>query len=133
MSTQSLLTPPKTIAIIGLSDKFERPSYQVAEYLINKGFSILPVNPMIDEVLGQKSYRSLSDIPKNIHIDIVDIFRKSEEVIKIINEILALGIHPAIWMQEGVSSLEAKNLAEANGMEVVMDMCMMKSHKGLTK
>jgi hypothetical protein len=133
MNTQDLLTLPKTIAIVGLSNKPERPSYQVAEYLISKGFTIVPVNPMIQEALGQKAYQSLSDIPKITHIDIVDIFRKSDEVLDIIKEILALGIRPTIWMQEGVSSEAAKNLAEANGMDVIMNMCMMKVHKGVTQ
>ena len=129
MQYNKILTPPKTIAMIGLSDKPERPSYQVAEYLLQKEFQIIPVNPMIKEVFGLKSYTSITEIPSNVHLDIVDIFRKSEEVPTIIKELIATNRKPVIWMQEGVSSIEAKELAEMNGMEVVMDICMMKAHK----
>ncbi len=129
MELNKILTPKQTIAIVGLSDKPERPSYQVAEYLLERGYIIIPVNPLITEVFGLKTYPSISAIPQRIHIDIVDIFRKSEEVSGIVAEIIANGRKPAIWMQEGITSFEAKKLAESNGMSVVMDMCIMKAHR----
>jgi predicted CoA-binding protein len=127
----SILTPPKTVAVVGLSDKPERPSFQVASYLAEQGFTIIPVNPFISQFNEILAYPSLSVIPKDVQIDIVDIFRKSEEVITIVQEVLSLGIKPVIWMQEGVVSSEAKQLAEENGLTVVMDQCMMRLHRAL--
>jgi uncharacterized protein len=128
MNIKEMLTPPKTIAIVGLSDKPKRPSYQVAEYLQEQGFKIIPVNPTINKVLGEKVYPSLSDIPKEIHIDTVDIFRKSETVLPIVEEIIKLDIKPMIWMQEGVISPEGQKLAQENGMSVIMNFCIKKEH-----
>ena len=99
MNLKSFLTPPQTIAIVGLSDKPERPSYGVASYLISHGFNVIPVNPTIATVLGLVSYPSLAAIPQDIRIDIVDIFRQSAEVMSIVKEILELKIKPLIWMQ----------------------------------
>lgn len=121
-----MLTPPKTIAVVGLSDKPDRPSFLVAKYLLDQGFTIIPVNPTIPSVFGTPSYPSISAIPQSIHIDIVDIFRKSSEVPGIIEEIIATKRTPLIWMQEGVVSIEGKTLAEKHGMEVIMNACMMK-------
>ncbi|MFA5894788.1 MAG: CoA-binding protein [Candidatus Shapirobacteria bacterium] len=115
-----------TIAIVGLSDNPQRPSYQVGLYLKNQGFNIIPVNPTITEVFGIKSFSTILDIPSTTTIDIVDIFRKPDQVIPIIEEIVKSGRKPLIWMQEGVGSPEAKDYAEKNGLEVVMNMCMMK-------
>lgn len=123
-----MLTPPKTIAVVGLSDKPERPSYQVAKYLQEQGFKIIPVNPTIEEVLGEKSYSNIKDIPDKEEIDVVDIFRKSEAVPTIIKEIIGLNIKPMIWMQEGVISPEGQSLAQQNGMSVIMNFCMKKEH-----
>jgi len=125
---KDILTPPKTIAVVGVSDKPDRPSYMVTKYLLEQGFIILPVNPMIPSVFGIPSYASISAIPQSIHIDIVDIFRKSTEVPGIIEELIAAKRTPLIWMQEGVISEEGKTLAEKNGMEVIMNVCMMKQH-----
>lgn len=118
----------RTIAIVGLSDNPERPSYQVAKYLLEKGFQVLPVNPTIDSVFGIKAYKSIKDIPEEITIDMVDIFRRSEEVEMIVKEIIESKREVIIWMQEGVVSLEAKKLAESKNMEVFMDRCIMKVH-----
>lgn len=119
----------KTIAVVGLSDTTDRPSYQVASYLQSKGFRIIPVNPTITEVLHEKSYPDLLSIPKDIHIDIVDIFRRSDQVLPHIQETIARGDAKTIWMQEGVENDEAKTLAEQHGLTVVMDFCLMKTHK----
>ncbi len=129
MELKEILTPPKTIAVVGLSDKPERASFRVASYLLEQGFIILPVNPMIQSFLGIPAYTSLSAIPADIQVDVVDIFRKSEEVPTIVEEVIKTGRRPIIWMQEGVISEVAKKLAEANGMQVIMDKCMMKMHR----
>jgi len=116
----------KTVAIVGLSDNHQRPSYEVGLYLKNQGFEIIPVNPTITEVFGIKSYPSILAIPNTVQIDIVDIFRRSDQVIPIIEEVVKSGRKPLIWMRVGVGSPESKAFAKENGLEVVMDMCMMK-------
>jgi uncharacterized protein len=131
MNLQHILTPPKTIAIIGLSGNPDRASYSVAQYLIQQGFTVIPVNPSIQEVFGLKAYPSLSAIPENISIDIVDIFRAPQHVPLIVEEIIELGIKPLIWMQEMVVSEEAQTLAAEHHLEVVMDVCIMKEHHRL--
>lgn len=119
----------KTIAIVGLSNNPDKPSYEVGLYLKNNGYNIIPVNPTVDEIFGLKSYSSILDIPKSINIDIVDIFRKPDQVIPIIKDVIKSKRKPIIWMQEGVGTPEAKELAEKNGLETVMNMCMMKVHQ----
>jgi hypothetical protein len=116
----------KTIAIVGLSDNPERPSYEVGKYLIDQGFQIFPVNPNISDFLGIRSYKTLSEIKEKI--DVVDIFRKSEFVGSIVDEAIKLGVKN-IWMQEGVSDEASAAKARSAGLTVVMNMCMMKSHK----
>jgi len=116
----------KTIAVVGLSDKEDRPSYRVASYLKGHGYRIVPVNPMITEWQGEKSYPNLEAIP--FPIDIVDIFRKSEDVPPIVKGAIAIGA-AAVWMQEGVVSEDAAREAEKAGLLVVMDRCLMKEHK----
>lgn len=125
----NLLKSAKTIAVVGLSDKSHRPSYEVASYLQSKGFRIIPINPNIDKVLGEKSYPDLLSVPKEIVIDIVDIFRQSELVMPHVEEAVKRGGVKMIWMQEGVINKEAADLAEKNGMSVVMNFCLMKTHK----
>ena len=116
----------KTIAIVGLSNKPERPSYKVGKYLLEKGFKIFPVNPNIKKVFRLKSYPNLVSI--NQSIDVVDIFRKSELVEPIIEEAIKIGAK-TIWMQEGVINENAAARARSAGLTVVMNMCMMKEHK----
>ena len=123
------LTQVKTIAIVGLSDKPDRPSYQVAQYLINQGYKIIPVNPNIQQVFGQKSYPNISSISENINIDIINIFRKSEEIIPIIQEIINTHRHSIIWLQEGIDNPEAVNLAKSYGLEITSGICLMKFHQ----
>jgi len=118
----------KTIAIVGLSDKPDRPSYQVGKYLLDHGFKIIPVNPNIESVFGLKSFKSLKDIKESV--DVVDIFRKSEFVEPIVNEVIKIGAK-AIWMQEGVVNEKAAAKARAAGLTVIMNVCMMKTHKTL--
>ncbi len=128
MTKAEILTPPKKIAVVGLSNDPTRPSYQVAEYLKENGFEIIPVNPMVKEVFGLTAFTSLSQITNPQEIQVVDVFRQSEAVMEIIDEILTLGIKPAIWLQEGVIAPEAKLKAEQAGLTVIMDECMKKEH-----
>lgn len=116
----------KTIAIVGLSDKPDRPSYKVGQYLLEQGFKIFPVNPNVEEVFGLKSFKSLKEIKEPV--DIVDIFRKSEFVEPIVDEAIKIGAK-AVWMQEGVVNEKAAAKARSAGLTVVMNMCMMKEHK----
>ena len=129
MGLKEILITHKTVAIVGLSDKPNRPSYEVGLYLKNKGYNIIPVNPNVTSVFGLESYPSILAIPSAIKIDIVDIFRQPDQVIPIIKEVIMSGQNPVIWLQEGVGSPDAKTFAEKNGLEVVMDMCMMKEHE----
>lgn len=122
-------TSVKTIAIIGLSDKPDRPSYQVAQYLINQGYKIIPVNPNIVEVFGQKSYSNIASIPSEITIDIFDIFRKSEDVESVIQEIIDSGRLGVIWLQEGIDNQSAVNLATSHGYQITSGLCLMKYHQ----
>ncbi|KKQ24219.1 MAG: CoA-binding protein [Candidatus Roizmanbacteria bacterium GW2011_GWC2_37_13] len=116
----------KTIAIVGLSDKSDRPSYKVCKYLMEHGFKIIPVNPNIESVFGLKSFQNLKDIKEPI--DVVDIFRKSEFVEPIVDEAIKIGAK-SIWMQEGVVNEVAAAKARSAGLTVVMNMCMMKEYK----
>ena len=119
----------KTIAVVGLSDKIDRPSFKVAKYFLDLGYKIIPVNPNIENWLGIKAYVDIKSIPKEIEIDIVDIFRKSKEVLGIVKEVIETNRKPIIWMQEEIINEEAKKLAEKNGMEVTMGLCLMKEHQ----
>jgi predicted CoA-binding protein len=108
----------KTIAVVGLSDNPQRDSHRVAKYLQSQGYRIIPVNPMIEEALGEKSYPDLKSVPEPI--DMVDIFRRSELVPPVVAEAIEVGVR-YIWMQDGVINQEAAVRAEAAGIPVVMD------------
>ncbi|MCH8106992.1 MAG: CoA-binding protein [Chloroflexi bacterium] len=108
----------KTIAVVGLSDNPDRDSYRVSKYMQSQGYRIIPVNPMIDEVLGEKSYPDLKSVP--VPIDMVDVFRRSELVPPVVDEAIEVGVK-YIWMQDGVINEESKTKAEAAGIPVVMD------------
>jgi predicted CoA-binding protein len=122
----------RTVAIVGLSRSADKDSYKVAEFLKSKGYRIIPINPNAEEILGEKAYSSLKDLPENLKasIEVVDIFRKSEDVPPIVEEAVELrkkyGRLKAIWMQEGVVNKEAAQAAEDAGLIVIMDRCMMK-------
>jgi hypothetical protein len=123
-----LLKKAKTIAVLGLSDDCYKPSYVIAAYLQLKGYRVLPVNPKLHEVLGEKAYPSLTEAAKANQIDIVDVFRRPEAVPAIVDEVIALGI-PALWLQETVVHEEAARKARAAGVLVVMDKCILKEHR----
>lgn len=120
-----LLTRARTIAVVGLSDSPLRPSHGVSAYMQSHGYRIIPVNPSVEEVLGEKSYPSLRDVPEKI--DIVNIFRRPEFVEEIVDEAIQLGI-PAVWMQEEVINEKAAEKARKAGLFVVMDRCILKEH-----
>jgi len=127
---REMLTSCKTVAVVGISSKEDRPSYIVAAYLKSKGYRIIPVRPDGGEILGEKVYPSLMEIPKEIEIDVVDVFRKSEDVPPVVEEATRRGAK-MIWMQEGIINLEAEAKAEKAGLKVVMDRCMKKEHQRL--
>jgi predicted CoA-binding protein len=121
-----LLRESKVIAVVGLSDKADRPSNGVAAYMQRAGYRIIPVNPALKEALGEKAYASLRDVPEKI--DIVDVFRKPDAVPEIVDEAIAVGAK-AVWMQEGVVHNAAADKARAAGLTVVMDRCLLKEHR----
>ncbi len=124
-----ILKTVKTIAVVGLSPKDDRPSFRVASYLKEHGYRIIPVRPAVKEILGEPAYGALSEIPADISVDMVDIFRRSEEVMPVVEEAIARGDVKVIWMQEGVVNNAAREAALAKGLSVVMDRCAMKEHR----
>ncbi len=122
---ERILTTAHTIAVVGLSPDPSRPSHRVADYLQGAGYEIIPVNPMIDQVLGQKSYASLRQVGRPV--DVVDIFRRSQFVAAVVADALAIGAR-AIWMQQGIVDQASAERARAAGLDVVMDGCMMAEH-----
>ena len=130
---RSVLESYRTVAVVGLSRNPAKASYRVAQYLQSVGYRIIPVNPFVDQVLGEKSYKSLLDVPETI--EIVDIFRPSEDVPAIVEEAIKLknrlGTPKVIWMQLGIVNEEAARRAKEAGFTVVMDRCMMVEHRRL--
>jgi predicted CoA-binding protein len=120
---------PRTIAVIGLSEVPSKPSHYVSAYMRQHGYKIYPVNPSVPEVLGEKSYASLSDLP--IKPDIVNVFRLPKFIPAIVEEMIQLKL-PNLWVQQGIINLEAATRAEANGIHVVMDRCIMVEHRYAT-
>jgi predicted CoA-binding protein len=125
-----LLTRVKTIAVVGLSDSPMRPSYGVSAYMQSNGYKIIPINPEVAETLGEKSYRSLLDVPAELakQIDLVDVFRRPEFVDEIVEQTIQLKI-PAIWLQEDVINERAAEKARRAGIFVVMDRCILRDHQ----
>jgi predicted CoA-binding protein len=120
-----LLHEARTIAVVGLSDKQERDSYHVTAYLQQHGYRIIPVNPAVPSILGEKSYARLEDVPEKV--DVVDIFRRPDAVPEIVTSAIAIGAK-AVWMQEGIVHNAAAEQARAAGLQVVMNKCMLKEH-----
>lgn len=124
-----------TVAVVGLSKDSSKPSHRVARYLQSVGYRVIPVNPFVDQVLGEKSYKSLLEVPETI--DIVEIFRPSDKVLPIVEQAIELkkksGSPKVIWMQQGIINQQAAKHAKQAGFKVVMDHCMMKEHKRLKK
>ena len=123
--TRRILTRYRTLAVVGLSAQWHRPSYFAAKYMQEHGYRVIPVNPGYDEILGEKCYKSLRDIPEKV--DIVDCFRKSAEIPAIAEDAVAIGAK-VLWMQLGVENAEARRKAEAAGLEVVENRCVKIEH-----
>ncbi len=136
---KKILANSKIIAVVGLSREPEKASYQVALYMKKQGYRIVPVNPFVEEVLDEKSYPSLLEIPFEIQkeIEVVDIFRRPESVPSVVAQAIKLremhGKPCVIWMQLGVINEEAAKEAQEAGFTVVMDKCIMQEHKRLAK
>jgi predicted CoA-binding protein len=122
---RKMLTTLRTIAMVGLSDKRERPSNFVGSYLKSEGYRIIPVNPLLKEVLGEKCFPNLASIPEPV--DIVDIFRRPDECVNIVKDAIAIKAK-VVWMQLGVVNRDAADLALKNGLLVVMDKCIKIEH-----
>ena len=116
-----ILSEMKTVAVVGLSRNWYRPSYFAAKYLQDHGYRIIPVNPSYDEVLGERCYADLSQIPEPV--DVVDCFRRSEDILPLARQAIDIGAR-VLWMQLGVTNEEAARIAHEAGLEVVMDRCM---------
>lgn len=127
---KQLLQDAKTIAVVGLSDKPERDSHMVAKYLQDAGYRIIPVNPKLDTVLGEKAYKKVSDIPEKI--DIVNVFRRSVDTPPVVED--ALSKKPsAIWLQLGISNDQAAEIAQRNNITMIMNKCIKIEHAKLLR
>ncbi|MBM4446048.1 MAG: CoA-binding protein [Chloroflexi bacterium] len=125
-----ILKTYRNVAIVGASSNPERPSYRVVRYLMKHGYHVIPVNPSVQEILGKTSYPDLSSIPEKV--EVVDIFRRSDEVMPIVDEAIKIGAK-VVWMQEGVINEEAAAKVRDAGLLVVMDKCMRKQHMQLVR
>ncbi|MCL6563335.1 MAG: CoA-binding protein [Firmicutes bacterium] len=119
----AVLEQAKVVAVVGLSSNPERPSYGVAKFLQERGCRIIPVNPQIHEVLGEPAYPSLQAIPREIVVDVVDVFRRAPDTPPVAAEAVAIGAK-VLWLQLGIVSPEAATIASAGGLTVIMDRCM---------
>ena len=120
---KALLGEAHTIAVVGLSSKEGRPSFSVARYLQAHGYRIVPVNPRETEVLGEPAYPTLRDIPNDVRVDVVDVFRRPEETPEVARDAVAIGAR-VLWLQEGIVNEEAYRIADAAGLEVIMGVCI---------
>jgi uncharacterized protein len=125
-SIAEILDSAKTIAVVGLSSDESKPSYGVTEYMQRKGYRIIPVNPKETEVLGEKAYARLEDIPESI--DIVNVFRRPLQTPEVAQSAVAVGAK-ALWLQLGIENDDARRIAEAGGLDVVMDRCILIEHR----
>ena len=136
---REILTKYQTVAVVGVSRDSSKDSHMVAKYLKKNGFRIVPINPFVDEILGEKSYRSLLKTPTNVQrvLEIVDIFRPAKDIPPIVDQTIELkkklGNPRVIWMQLGIVNEEAAKRARNASLTVVMDKCMMIEHKRLSR
>src|SRR6187401_231655 len=125
---KEILLSTKTIASVGLSSNPDKESYDIASYLKQQGYRVIPVNPTASEILGEKPYPDLSSIPEKV--DVVQVFRKPEDVPPVVDEAIKIGAK-VVWMQEGIRHEEAARKARAAGLQVIMDACMRATHRRL--
>jgi len=130
MLEEKILTEYHNIAVVGASSNPERDSYKVASYLMEHGYHVIPVNPNAHEILGKNSYPDLSSIPEKV--EVMDIFRRSEEVMPIVDEAIEIGAR-VVWMQKGIINEAAAAKARDAGLLVVMNKCMHEEHERLTQ
>ena len=123
-----ILKAGRTVAVVGLSSRTDRPSHRIPAYLQEQGYRIIPVNPTLSEALGERAYPSLSEVPEAV--DIVQIFRRSEDVPPVVDEAIAIGAK-VVWMQAGIVNEDAARKAGEAGLQVVMDTCMGATHRAL--
>jgi predicted CoA-binding protein len=127
---RALLGVAHTIAVVGLSSKPDRPSNSVAAYLQDHGYRIVPVNPHETEVLGERAYPSLRDLPEDMHVDVVDVFRRAEETPDVARDAVAIGAR-VLWLQAGIVNDDAYRIASDAGLEVIMGVCIRSTIKRL--
>jgi Predicted CoA-binding protein len=127
---KEILKSSKVIAVVGASRTEGKPANYVPAYLKSKGYKIIPVNPFAEEILGEKAYKSLLEIPEEVKIDIVDVFRPPEEVKKVVEEAIKRGVK-IVWLQLGIYNKEAVELAKKNNIEIIWNRCMMETHRRL--
>ncbi len=125
MTTPEILKEFSTIAVVGLSANPDRPSHRVSRYMQDQGYRIVPVRPNADEILGEKAYPTLKDIP--FPVEIVDVFRRSDTVLPIAEEAVSIGAK-VLWLQETIINHDAERVCKNAGMEVIMDRCILKEH-----
>jgi len=125
---ERILSASTSIAVVGFSPKTNRPSHIVGRYLMDNGFTVYPVNPGVDEILGHTSYPDLASVPGEV--DVVDIFRRSEDVLPVVEAAIAIGAK-VVWMQQGIVNEEAAALARKAGLQVVMDRCIKIDHANM--
>lgn len=119
----------KNIAVVGMSKNEEKPSHYVPKYLIQNGYNVIPVNPTTEEILERKSYKLVSEIKEDV--DIVDVFRKSDDIIPIVDDLLKKKGIKLIWLQKGIFNPRAEELAKKNGIDFVYNRCMLEEHQRL--
>ncbi len=117
----------KNIAVVGMSKSEGKPAHFVPKYLIDHGYNVIPVNPTVNEILGRKSYPAVSEIPEDV--DVVDVFRRSEDVPSVIDDAIRKKGIKVVWMQSGIYNEEAEKKAKENGIEVIFNRCMMVEHR----
>ena len=127
---REILERYRVVAVIGLSIKPERDSHRVASYLKDAGYEIIPIHPAQDEILGERAYAKLTEVPPERGVEIVDIFRRPDMVMPHVEEAIAIGAK-VVWFQEGIINNEAADRAREAGLQVVQNLCMLKEHKGL--
>ncbi|HEX6581005.1 MAG TPA: CoA-binding protein [Actinomycetota bacterium] len=127
---RSLLGEARVIAIVGISSKKWRPSHEVASYLQDHGYRIIPINPNETEVLGEPAYPTLLDIPEGVRVDVVDVFRRPEQTPDVARDAVMIGAR-TLWLQEGIVSEEAARIAREGGLDVIMGVCIKKVRQRL--
>jgi uncharacterized protein len=127
---RSLLGEARVIAVVGISSKEWRPSHDVASYLQDHGYRIVPINPNETEVLGEPAYPTLLDIPKDVRVDVVDVFRRAEHTPAVARDAVKIGAR-LLWLQEGIVSEEAARIAQEGGLDVIMGVCIKKARQRL--